>query len=218
MLVQIYETQNPAEARELEAVGVDHVGVLVGKGAFPRELDYAKTGEIFAALTHALRVALTLSCDVAEISEVVDKTHPDILHLGTVPEGLSPSDVRGIKRRYPTVAVMRTIAVIDEGSLALANAYAGIADYLLLDTYQAGDTQVGATGETHNWEISRAIVDTAPMPVLLAGGLGLHNVVEAIRRVRPAGVDSKTLTDLAGGPHKDMEKVREFVRMAKAVP
>jgi phosphoribosylanthranilate isomerase len=38
MIVQIYETQDAAEARALEAVGVDHIGVLVGQGRYAREL------------------------------------------------------------------------------------------------------------------------------------------------------------------------------------
>ena len=218
MLVQIYETQNPSEARQLETLGVDHVGVLVGKGAFPRELDYQQTREIFAALTHARKVALTLASNLEEVYEVVAETHPDILHLGTLPEGLSPDDVLALKQRFPGVAVMRTIAVVDDSSLALAKSYAGIADYLLLDTYRTGDTQVGATGKTHNWEISRAIVASVPTPVILAGGLGAHNVTEAIRQVHPAGVDSKTHTDQDGGPQKDMQKVGEFVQKSKAGP
>ena len=218
MIIQIYETQSGEEARQLEALGVDHVGVLVGKGAFPREMDYAATREIFAALEKARKVALSLSRDLLEVYEVVAETRPDIIHLGTVPEGLLPDDLRSIKQRFPAVALMRTIAVVDEKSIELAKAYSGIADYLLLDTYKAGDNQVGATGETHNWDISRAIVAAVPMPVILAGGLGPENVATAISQVQPAGVDSKTRTDLGAGPRKNLEKVREFVRAARGMP
>ena len=38
MIVQIYETQHASEAQALEAVGVDHIGVLVGRGRYAREL------------------------------------------------------------------------------------------------------------------------------------------------------------------------------------
>lgn len=214
MIIQIYETQNAGEARQLESLGVNHVGVLVGKGAFPREMNYGAAREIFGALGQARKVALSLSRDLQEVYEVLAETHPDILHLGTVPEGLSPDDLRSIKQRFPAVALMRTIAVVDEKSIELARAYDGVADYLLLDTYKAGDNQVGATGETHNWDISRAIVAKVSTPAILAGGLGPENVAIAIGRVRPAGVDSKTRTDLGPGPRKDLEKVREFVRAA----
>ena len=48
-----------------------------------------------------------------------------------------------------------------------------------------------------------------------AGGLGPDNVAEAIRIVRPAGVDSKTKTDIGDTHAKDLEKVRLFVRAAR---
>jgi phosphoribosylanthranilate isomerase len=37
MIVQIYEVTTPAEARALSVIGVDHIGVLVGGGSFPRQ-------------------------------------------------------------------------------------------------------------------------------------------------------------------------------------
>jgi phosphoribosylanthranilate isomerase len=61
------------------------------------------------------------------------------------------------------------------------------------------------------------IVNSVSIPVIIAGGLGPDNVVEAIRRVRPAGVDSKTKTDKDDGSHtKDLQKVKQFVTRAKS--
>jgi len=55
-----------------------------------------------------------------------------------------------------------------------------------------------------------------PVPSILAGGLGPENVAAAIRAVRPAGVDSKTRTDLPDGSGKDLDKVRAFAAAAKS--
>jgi phosphoribosylanthranilate isomerase len=217
MIVQIYETQHVSEARELEAVGVDHIGVLVGQGRYARELRPPQARRIFQAITRARRVALSLADDVEEVSEVVAQTVPDILHLGTVPEALGPEAVVTLKTRFPDLQLMRTIPVIDEQSLILAQQYDGLVDYLLLDTYQPGETQVGATGVSHDWDLSRRIVASVHTPVMLAGGLGPQNVADAIRAVRPAGVDSKTHTDQDGGPCKHIEKVKAFVRIAKSL-
>jgi phosphoribosylanthranilate isomerase len=74
----------------------------------------------------------------------------------------------------------------------------------------------GALGVTHDWSISRRIVDLVRVPVVLAGGLGPDNVAEAIRAVRPAGVDSKTRTDRDGSHTKDLERVRRFHEAARA--
>jgi phosphoribosylanthranilate isomerase len=216
MLVQIYETQDASEAQALEALAVDHIGVLVGQGRYARELRPAQARRIFEAIIRACRVVLSLADDLEEVSEVVAQTMPDILHLGTVPEALGPEAVVTMRTRFPDLQLMRTIPVIDEQSLLLAQQYDGLVDYLLLDTYQPGDTQVGATGAPHDWDLSRRIVGSVRTPVILAGGLGPKNVSEAIRAVGPAGVDSKTHTDRDGGPFKDIEQVRAFVRIAKS--
>jgi phosphoribosylanthranilate isomerase len=216
MIVQIYETQDASEARALEAAGVDHIGVLVGRGRYARELRPAQARQIFQAVTRARRVALSLVDNLEEVSEVVAQTRPDILHLGTVPEALGPAAVVTLKTRFPDLQLMRTIPVIDAQSLLLAQQYDGLVDYLLLDTYHPGDTQVGATGAPHDWDLSRRIASSVRTPVILAGGLGPQNVAEAIRTVRPAGVDSKTHTDRDGGPYKDIEQVRALVRVAKS--
>ncbi len=217
MIVQIYETQDASEARALEAVGVDHVGVLVGHGRYARELRPARARRIFHGITRGRRVALSLADDLEEAIEVVVQAVPDILHLGTVPEALGPEAVMILKTRFPDLKIMRTIPVVSEHSLFLAQQYDGLVDYLLLDTYEAEDTQVGGTGAPHDWDLSRRIVTSVHTPVILAGGLGPQNVAEAIRTVRPAGVDSKTHTDKDGGPCKDIAKVRAFVRIAKSL-
>lgn len=217
MIIQIYEVNDSAEARELIKSGVNHIGVLVGKGKYPQELDFQKTNEIFAVVPQEVKkVALTLDWDLKEIIELVEKTHPDILHLGTLPEKLTPEDVKKLKSQFPDLEIMRSIPVIDEKSITIAKKYDGIADYLLLDSYKKENFQIGATGEIHNWDISRKIVAAVKTQVILAGGLGPENVAEAIKKVQPTGVDSKTKTDKAGSQRKDIEKVKEFVRIAKS--
>jgi len=89
---------------------------------------------------------------------------------------------------------------------------------LLLDSHRPGDVQIGAQGITHSWEIDKRIVESVRIPVIIAGGLGPDNIVDAIRTVRPAGVDSKTKTDKDDGSHtKDLQKVRQFVARAKSL-
>jgi phosphoribosylanthranilate isomerase len=216
MIVQVYEVNNPEEAIILAALGVDHIGVLVGKGEYPRELSPTHAKAIFNSLsTETKRVALSLSQDLEILYKVARGAKPDILHLGALPELLSPSDIKKLKKEFPHLKIMRSIPVIDKVSIELAKAYEGIADYLLLDSYQQGDTQVGATGKVHDWSLSRRIVESVQAPVILAGGLGPDNVAEAIRAVKPAGVDSKTKTDRIDGKGKDMEKVKKFVRITK---
>jgi phosphoribosylanthranilate isomerase len=51
---------------------------------------------------------------------------------------------------------------------------------LLLDSHQPGDRQIGALGVTHSWDIDRKIVENVKIPVIIAGGLGPDNVVDAM--------------------------------------
>jgi phosphoribosylanthranilate isomerase len=216
VLVQIYEVQTPEEALALAQLGVDHIGVLVGDGRFPRELPPAQARANFAAVPPSVkRVALALSEIPEEVARIIEATRPDIVQLQAAIDDFSVAMTRALKMRFPETPVMRAIPVVDEASIAIARSYDGVADFLLLDSYDTGTGQFGALGRTHDWRLSRRIVESVGIPVILAGGLGPENVAEAIAAVGPAGVDSKTLTDQPDGTGKDLEKVRAFVAAAK---
>jgi phosphoribosylanthranilate isomerase len=88
-------------------------------------------------------------------------------------------------------------------------------DAFILDTYDPATGASGATGKTHDWAVSRRLVAISPRPVLLAGGLHPANVAQAIRTVRPAGVDAHTGVEGADG-RKDPDRVRAFLAAARA--
>jgi phosphoribosylanthranilate isomerase len=216
MLVQIYEVRSAAEAMAVAACGVDHIGVLVGFGAFPREVGPVAAKAIFAACPRGtLRVGLSLSADPAEIERIISEARPDLLHLGAAPELFSARDAAALKIRHQGLRLMRSIPIVDSGAVAMACEYDGVADFLLLDSHQPGDRQIGALGITHDWWISRRIVKAVSVPCILAGGLGPDNVAEATAVVQPFGVDSKTKTDLPDGSGKNIDAVRRFVAAAK---
>jgi phosphoribosylanthranilate isomerase len=217
MLTQIYEVSTPAEAESISAIGVDHIGVLIGDGRFPRELPLAIARNIAAAiLTPSKLSALFLSDEVSLIEDWARQLSAPIVHLGAAPDLLRPSRVAVLKKRLPGSLIMRSVPVTGEESIEIARSYEGIADFLLLDSYRPADKQIGALGVTHDWGISRRIVQMVRVPVILAGGLGLDNVADAIRVVGPAGVDSKTKTDRQGSHAKDIERVRQFHELADA--
>jgi len=216
MLVQIYEVQTPEEAVALVRLGVDHIGVLVGDGMFPRELSITQTNEIFAAVpVGRKRVGLSLSANPEEVARVARETRADIIQVQAAIDDFSVAMTRALKTRFPQIPVMRAIPVINQTSIEIAASYRGVADFLLLDSWDPGTGQFGALGRTHDWSLSRRIVENVGIPTILAGGLSPENVAEAIAVVRPAGVDSKTMTDRLDGSGKDLAKVRAFVAAAK---
>ncbi len=101
MLVQIYETSSLEEANALGDLGVDHIGVLVGDGSFPRELSADQARLIFSAIPPSSKgSALSLSSDVQLIKRIISELNPSILHLGASTELLTPSTVRALKKQY----------------------------------------------------------------------------------------------------------------------
>ena len=86
---------------------------------------------------------------------------------------------------------MQVIHVGGDESVGEAVAVAPLVDAILLDSGNPALAvkELGGTGRTHDWTVSRRIRESVAVPVWLAGGLGAHNVVDAIARVRPHGVD-----------------------------
>ncbi|MEM1323553.1 MAG: phosphoribosylanthranilate isomerase [Bacteroidota bacterium] len=96
-----------------------------------------------------------------------------------------------LKAELPDVQIIQVIHVHDEWAMDAAMEVVHQVDALLLDSGnpKLKVKQLGGTGRTHDWEISRKIVEMAPVPVYLAGGLHPNNVADAIRKVKPYGVD-----------------------------
>jgi phosphoribosylanthranilate isomerase len=94
-----------------------------------------------------------------------------------------------LRRALPGVRLVQVIHVEDDGAVALARDYARLADALLLDSGRPSAAEFGGTGRAHDWSVSRRIVEAVEKPVFLAGGLNAGNVAEAVRQVRPFGVD-----------------------------
>ncbi len=219
MRIQIYTMQTPEEAAAIAQLGVDHIGVSPAHKNLPGEVDYDTARAIFAAVPeNVTKVALTVDEDLDAIEEMVHATEPDIVHLCGLMGAVPPDAVRELRRRLPDVAIMQAISVDGPEAIEEAIRYQEVADYLILDTQAPDIPGVGASGVTHDWNISRAIVQQTRIPVILAGGLSPENVADAIRAVRPWGVDSLTHTNKplsGGGFRKDIERVRQFVAAAR---
>ena len=82
------------------------------------------------------------------------------------------------------------------------------ADYYLLDSWSAG---YGGSGASFPWEWLDGL---NPEKIILSGGLNLRNIAEAVRRIRPYGVDVCSGVEVRPGV-KDHEKIKEFILAAK---
>ena len=221
MIVQIYTVQSPEEGIALAELGVDHIGITPSDHGLPGEISNAYAAEIFAAIgERAVKVALTVDSDLWNIVDMVQTVRPDILHLCGDLQLVTPGKVVELRRLLPGMKIMQAIPVMDASALQIARDFEAVSDFFILDSYAPQIGGIGAAGFTHDWSISKAIVEQSRIPVILAGGLSPENVKEAIQQVHPWGVDSLTKTNEALGEgkfRKDLEKVRLFVERAKAV-
>ncbi|MFP4477379.1 MAG: phosphoribosylanthranilate isomerase [Desulfatibacillaceae bacterium] len=243
--VQIYEIQRPDEALEMVRLGVDHVGSVLVSARKWRDTAVAET---VSAVREAGGVSslIPLFSGVDEVLAVAGHYRPDIVHLcdtlcdetgRTVDLAPHLALQEALRGRFPGLRIMRTIPIAPPGrgreveSLAIAREFGPLSDLFLTDTWLGrGDPvagYVGITGRTCDWNVAARLVAADIRPVVLAGGLGPDNVYDGVLRVRPAGVDSCTRTNVAGADgkpvrfSKDAEKVAAFVmeaaRAAKAV-
>ncbi|MBN8221284.1 MAG: phosphoribosylanthranilate isomerase [Spirochaetes bacterium] len=96
-----------------------------------------------------------------------------------------------IRAAAPAVKLVQVIHVVGAENVDEALRIAPYVDALLLDSGnpRLAVKELGGTGRTHNWQLSREIVERAAVPVYLAGGLKPENVREAIETVKPFGLD-----------------------------
>jgi len=130
---------------------------------------------------------------------------------------ISPDELARLRKLDAGLCVIKSLVVEGDNLSGLEAQLSDACPYVdafITDTYDPQTGARGATGMTHNWDISRRLVSISPMPVILAGGLNPANVREAIRYVRPAGVDVHTGVESASG-RKDARLVRLFVEQAR---
>jgi len=198
------------EAEVAIRYGADAIGLVSempsGPGVIPDHLI-----EDIAARTPP-EVATFLLTSSHEVNAIVDQQQRFRVDAIQLCDALPPEALDQLRSAIPGTSIVQVIHVVGEKSLGQAMSAAGTVDAILLDS---GDPtkavkELGGTGRTHDWALSRVIREQVGIPVWLAGGLTSDNVAEAVRTVRPFGVD--TCTGLRTDGHLDQGKLTRFVR------
>jgi phosphoribosylanthranilate isomerase len=115
-----------------------------------------------------------------------------------------------LRNELPNVKLVQVIHVIDENSVKEAIEIANYVDAILLDSGNPNLAvkELGGTGRTHNWELSREIRKAIPIPLFLAGGINKDNVKQAIETVQPFGLDLCSSVRTNG--KLDRQKLKDF--------
>jgi len=203
--VKICGVTDGADRDAVVAASADAVGIIHGVPVdTPREVD-EETAETLAGGVppFVTSVLVTMPTTVQEAVRRTDRIEPDAVQ---VHDGLSPAELGALDSR-----ITQDIVAVVEGDAPAIEDYASHADALLVDSVDADGG--GGTGETHDWERTRDLVDSLDVPVVLAGGLTPENVAEAVETVEPFAVDVASGVESAGGK-KDHDAVERFVRNA----
>lgn len=123
---------------------------------------------------------------------------------------LQDSRYHYLREHLPHVKLVQVIHVLDERSVEEALRAATHVDALLLDSGNPhlSVKELGGTGRTHNWQLSRKIREISPVPIFLAGGLNKENVRQAIKEVAPFGLD--LCSGVRTNGHLDERKLADF--------
>lgn len=136
-------------------------------------------------------IATVLLTSKQDIGEIIHQQHNCRTGAVQICDYLSVEDYPELRAGMPGIGLIQVIHVRDNKDLEVAIRIAPHVDALLLDSGNPDQRvkELGGTGRTHNWRLSREIVSAVAKPVYLAGGLTPGNVVEAINTVRPFGID-----------------------------
>lgn len=177
------------EMRTAVECGASAVGLVSampsGPGVIPEEL----IAEIAARVPPSVATfLLTCKQDADSIVEQQRRCRVNTLQLC---DRVARDVHRELRERLPGVSIVQVVHVAGEESYEEALGVARDVDALLLDSgnQNLAVKELGGTGRTHDWRVSRSIVAASPVPVFLAGGLRPENVAEAIESVRPFGLD-----------------------------
>jgi phosphoribosylanthranilate isomerase len=200
--IKICGITNRTDALLAVELGADALGFIF----YPKSPRYVKVS-VAADICNALPPFVAkVGVFVDELEYEIEKALGECLLTALQFHGDEPP---GFCQKFAAKSI-KAIRMRDETSLRVAAEYD--VDALLLDTYT--ESERGGTGKTFDWSLAVKAKEIGP-PIILSGGLTAANVQEAIRAVRPYGVDVASGVEREPGK-KDPEKLRRFIELCKS--
>lgn len=205
-----------AEADMLVACGVDVLGFPFRLAKHSEDLSEDEAAKIIRSLRPPVQgLLITYLTQAEEIVALCTRLGVAYVQLHG---DASAKEIARLKALRPGLRFIKSLIVREDNVAELEAQVERLAPYVdafITDTFDPATGATGATGKTHDWNVSRGLVEASPRPVILAGGLNPDNVREAIVKVRPAGVDVHTGIEGPDG-RKSRELTLRFVAQARA--
>lgn len=176
----------------------DYVGFVFAKGSKRRVTEDVAGGLKEKLSPDILAVGVFVNEDIDMITSLCEKGIIDVIQLhGDEDNGY----IENLRKNLPKITIIKAIRVLCKEDVIKGNEY--LADYLLFDTF-SGKEQ-GGTGESFDWKLLNGI----NKPFFLAGGINESNVRDALKNVKPYGIDVSSGVETDG--FKDRNKIRRII-------
>jgi len=213
--IQVAGIIDLAEAEMLINCGVNFLGFPLRLPVNKEDCTEDEAAWIIAKTKdRAYPVAITYLNVADEIIKFCRKLGVEIIQLHG---DISIDELLKLKSTAPKLNIIKSLVIKNDNIKLLENLVTSTQNYIdafITDTFDPSTGASGATGKTHDWKLSRRLIELSSKPVILAGGINHLNVYDAIMTVKPAGVDTHTGVEGIDG-RKDFSKVKKFVEEAK---
>ena len=169
--------------------GASALGLVSHMPSGPGVISDELISEIAATVPPAIGTFLLTSRQ--SVREIVEQQRSCRTNTIQICDHLTHGTHRELKNALPGISIVQVVHVTGPESVAEAAAIAGHVDAILLDSgnQKLAVKELGGTGRTHDWMLSRTIRERVGVPLFLAGGLTPENVAQAIEDVGSFGLD-----------------------------
>ena len=213
--IQIAGVIDQVESEMLAECGVEFLGFPLRLPVNKEDHTEEEAAKIISRLSKTVQpILITYLNTHKEIADFAAQLNVQCIQLHG---NISVNELRLLKQNFPQLYIIKSLIVRENNFAQLKKEIILLepfVDAFITDTFDPDTGATGATGKTHNWDVSKEIVESANRPIILAGGLNPSNVKEAILKVKPSGVDAHTgVEDVEGRKNKKL--VEEFLFNAK---
>src|SRR5690242_13325287 len=177
------------EAEQAIALGASALGLVSKMPSGPGVISDELITEIAASVPPPIATFLLTSRQ--DVDEIVKQQRACRTNCIQICDRLSSGTYHALHEPLPRISLIQVIHVIGLESVDEAARLAPEVDAILLDSgnQSLAIKELGGTGRTHDWALSREIRERISVPMFLAGGLNPANVQKAVREVGPFGLD-----------------------------
>jgi phosphoribosylanthranilate isomerase len=209
-IIKLCGFQDVTAVHALHGLDVDMAGFIMAPSK--RQLSLDRMQELAAHVpSRTKKVGVFVNPSFAALQEVFCQVRFEVLQLHGQE---SPEFCRQVRDVFEVEIIKAFHVSADRGDSSIHAEFAGVIDYVLLDTYDAG--AAGGTGKSFQWSLIPRYQQWCAsnrLPLLVAGGITPDNVGDLVHRWEPDGIDVSSGIETNG--FKDIDKISLFVRKVR---